>query len=159
MFIIVYQKLNGNLNVLDFENTIENSLIGKYSNHHKAFFQSLPSIRNSTSQDGPADTPDHFPKYQCVSMGGEGKKLFRQISHKCVNAIIWSEGKQNSFYYYYIHLHFLFSLFLRLCRLYLAELPYCEIRLFKFFVFVAFSSFIETKANNYYDIVKSKKRK
>ena len=58
----VYQQLNDNLNLLDFKIVLANSLIGKYSNHQRAF----PRARQlkPTSQTGPAGTPDHLREYQ-----------------------------------------------------------------------------------------------
>lgn len=61
---IVYQQLNAKLNFLDSEVIIANSLIGKYSNRQRAFPQSQPTKRTSTSQAGSADAPDHLSEYQ-----------------------------------------------------------------------------------------------
>ena len=63
---IVYQQLNGNLNLLDFKVIIANSLIVKYSNRQRAFPQGRPGTtkRKCTSQAGLADTPNHLPEYQ-----------------------------------------------------------------------------------------------
>ena len=71
---IVYQHLNGNLNLLDFKIVIANFSIGKHSNHQRAF----PHQR--AFQAGPANTPDHLPEYQvsrqqCMYCKTDGKDI------------------------------------------------------------------------------------
>ena len=61
---IVYQHLNGNVNLLNFKIVIANDLTGKHSNRQGAFPQSLPTKRKSTNQASPANTPDRLAQYQ-----------------------------------------------------------------------------------------------
>lgn len=64
--VIIHQQLNGNLNLVEIEIAIANSLIGRYGNRKRAlpFSQSWSTKRKSTSQVGTADTPGHLPEYQ-----------------------------------------------------------------------------------------------
>ena len=77
---VVYQQLSGNPNLLDFKIAIANPLIGKNSNCQRAFAQSRLTKRNSDSQAGPADTPDHLPQHpvsqqRCMYCKTNGKDL------------------------------------------------------------------------------------
>ena len=63
--VIIHQQLNGNLNLVEFEIAIANSLIGRYGNRKRAlpFSQSWSTKRKSTSQVG---TADHLVIFQNI---------------------------------------------------------------------------------------------